>query len=239
MTPVTLDVFFAEMAELLSGRRTAAQCETVLGRSPSGTDQFGVYAKLVDRQQQGAIASLYGAALVAAASWNRSRADELRAGYLREAPPSHWSPTAVAAPFADYLETHGAPVDVIELADYARTRHEVLRAPVSDGIAGLAVRHYTYAVHEFTVAVERGEQVAGRPSATPSTWLFGRHRETAKLVMVVPSLATLVALQLVEDGAWSADLPAIERTDVATAVGFLDEHGLLSQVAIGRLRALL
>lgn len=234
---MTLDAFFAEMAELLAGRRTAAQCEAVLGRSPSGTERFGIYAKLVDRQQQGALESLYRATLVASASWDRARTKELREGYLRAEPPAHWSPTVVAAPFADYLEAHGAPVDVIELADYARTRHDVLRAPVSEGIGGLAVRHYTHAVHEFTIAVERGEHT-GRPEATPSTWLFGRDR-AAKLVMVVPSLAMLVALQLVEDKAWSAELPPVERTEVTAAVDFLLAHELLSEVVVGRLRALL
>ncbi len=236
---MTLDTFFAEMAELLAGRRTAAQCESVLGPSPSGTDRFGIYAKLVDRQQQGALESLYRAALVASASWDRARTDELRAGFLRSSPPAHWSPAAVAAPFADYLEAHGAPTDVIELADFARTRHDVLRAPASDGIAGLAVRHYTHDVHGFIVAVERGERTTGRPAVVPSTWLFGRHRVTAKLVLVVPSLAVLVALLLVEDQAWSTDLPAIDRTEVATAIGFLAEQALLSERTLDRLRGLM
>ncbi|CAN5855609.1 hypothetical protein BH11MYX3_BH11MYX3_19820 [soil metagenome] len=239
MTPVALDVFFAEMAELLAGRRTPAQCEAVLGPSSSGTARLGIYTKLVERQQQGAIESLYRATLVAAGSWNRARTDELRARYLREAPPAHWSPTVVAAPFADYLEAHGAPADVVELADYARTRHDVLRAPDSEGIAGLAVRHYTYGVHEFTGAVERGERTSGRPEARSSTWLFGRHRTTAKLVMIVPSLAMLVALQLVEERAWCADLPPVTRSDVAAAASILADQLLLSEVALGHLRALL
>ena len=72
MSTVGLDVFFAEMAELLAGRRTAAQCEAVLGPSPSGTSRFGVYATLVDRQQRAALDSLYRAALVAATAWDRS-----------------------------------------------------------------------------------------------------------------------------------------------------------------------
>ncbi len=236
---MTLDTFFAEMAELLAGRKTAAQCETVLGRSPSGTERFGVYAKLVDRQQQGALESLYRAALVASASWHRARTGEMRAGYLQTEAPAHWSPTVVALRFADYLEAHDAPTDVVELADYARTRHEVLRAPASDGIGGLAVRHYTHAVHEFTLAVERGDTTAGRPAAAPSTWLFGRHRDTAKLVMVVPSLAILVALQLVEEPVWSTELPQVDRGEVAAALAFLEEHALLSQIALHRVRELL
>jgi len=236
VSAVGLAVFFAEMAELLAGRRTAAQCEAVLGPSPSGTSRFGVYATLVDRQQRAALDSLYRAALVAATAWDRSKAEELRAGYLRTAPPAHWSPTVVAAPFADYLEAHGAPTDVVELADFSRTRHDVLRAPLGDGISGLAVRHYTHAVRDFTIAVERGERATGRPDATPSTWLFGRHRETASLVLVVPSLAVLVALQIIEDRGWSPELPAVERTEVASAVTFLFDHGLLSNVAVDTVR---
>lgn len=239
MSAVSLDVFFAEMAELLAGRRTAAQCEAVLGPSSSGTERFAVYAKLVARQQRATLETFYRAALVAATTWDRARAEALRAEYFRAAPPGHWSPAVVAAPFAEYLEAQRAPTDVVELADFSKTRHEVLRAPDSDGIEGLAVRHYTHAVREFTAAVEGGERSTGRPDATPSTWLLGRHRETASLVLVVPSLATLIALQLVEDRAWSPELPPVDRTEVASAATFLFEQGLLSDVALTTLRALL
>ncbi len=237
MTAVPLDVFFAEMSELLAGRRSAAECEAVLGPSSSGTERFGVYATLVDRQQRGAIDALFRATLVAACSWDVTRCEALRVGYLRSCPPQHWSPTIVAAPFADYLEAHGAPVDIVELADFARTRHEVLRAPSGQGIEGLAVRHYTHAVREFTLAVERGEVTAGRPVATPTTWLLGRHRETADLVLIVPSLATLVALQVIDDRTWWAELPPIDRTEVIDAAAFLFSQGVVSEAALAAVRA--
>lgn len=237
MTSVPLDEFFAQMAALLAGHTDAATCERVLGPSPSGTERFGLYRKLVDRQQQASLSGLYRATLVAAASWDRARSDELRAGYLRDHPPGHWSPTVCAAPFADYLEAHGAPADVVELADYARTRHEVLRAPTGDGTAGVAVRHYLHAVHEFTVGVERGELHAGRPAASPSTWLFGRDQLTAKLVMVVPTLPILVALHRIEHGERFEALPAIAPDDLARAVEFLGEQRVLSAGALERLRA--
>ena len=236
MTAIPLDTFFAEMAELLAGRRTAAECEAVLGRSTSGTARFGVYAKLVDRQQRAAIESLFRATLVAASAWDADRCEALRAGFLRETPPAHWSPTVVAAPFADYLEAHGAPSDVVELADFARTRAEVLRAPQTEGIGGLAVRHYTHAVREFTLAVESGQLTAGRPATTSTTWLLGRHRETAALVLLVPSLATLVALQVVDDGGWSAELPPVDRDDVHAVASFLVEQGLLSPSSLATVR---
>lgn len=235
MTAVPLDQFFAQMAELLAGRTDAASCERVLGRSPSGTERFGLYATLVDRQQRAALRSLYRAALVAATAWDRDRTDELCARYLREHPPGHWSPTACAAPFADFIELHGAPPDVIELADYARTRHDVLRAPAGTGTSSLAVRHYSHAVHEFTVAIERGEIETGRPAPTPSTWLFGRDQETAKLVMLVPTLPILVALHRLEHGA--VPTITIAPTDLARAVQFLGDHRLLSTEALDRLRA--
>ncbi len=239
MTTTSLDVFFAEMAELLAGRKTAAQCEAVLGPSPSGSERFGVYATLVERQQRGAIDSFFRAAIVAATSWDHQRCNDLRRAFLQAQPPMHWSPSTVALPFADYLELHNAPIDVIELADFARTRHQVLVAPLDDGIAGLAVRHYSHAVKEFTVGVELGEIVAGRPAATPATWLFGRHRVHANLILVSPSLPALVAIQLIEDQAWTAELPAVDRTLVASETLFLAAQGLLSEAAVAMVRCCL
>jgi hypothetical protein len=237
MTTTPLAVFFTEMAELLAGRRTAAQCEEVLGPSASGTARLGVYRTLVDRQQRGALASLYRAALVAADTWDPRRSEVLRSGYLSAFPPSHWSPSTVAAPFADYLTANGAPDDVIELADFARTRLEVLRAPPTPDLAGLAVRHYTHAVHVFTQQVEREGLTSGRPRPDPSTLILGRHRETADFVQVSPTLAMLVALQLAEAGAWSPTLPPVERSDVRDAAALLFEHGVLPEIVLARIRA--
>lgn len=232
---VPLDVFFAEMAELLAGRRSPAECEAVLGPSPSGTARLGIYATLVDRQQQAALEALYRATLVAARSWDREACAELCAGYLRAAPPSHWAPAVVAAPFSDYLEPHGAPTDVVELADFARTRYEVLSAPAGDRGADLAVRHYTHAVREFTFAVEHEHRASGRPDAVASTWLFGRHRDTADLVLITPSLATLIVAHVLAEG-WSPDLPPIAPGAFHEAAAFLHTSGLISATAVAALR---
>ncbi len=236
MTATPLAVFFAEMAELLAGRTTAAQCEAVLGTSPSGTARLGVYVKLVDRQQRGALESLFRAALVAAASWDPRRAEALCTGYLAAFPPAHWAPSIVAAPFADYVADHGAPADIVELADFARTRFDVLRAPATDGLEGLAVRHYTYSVHTFTHQVERERLASGRPSAEPATLILGRHRTTADFVVVTPTLAMMIALQLAEEGAWSPELPPIERRDVREAAAALVAHGLLPEAVLARIQ---
>lgn len=236
MTATPLAVFFAEMAELLAGRKTAAQCEAILGPSPSGTLRLGVYAKLVDRQQRGALESLFRAALVAADSWDPRRSEALRAGYLSTFPPTHWAPSVVAAPFADYLIANGAPADVVELADFARARFEVLRAPVSDNLDGLAVRHYTHAVHTFTHRVEREGLATGRPASEATTLILGRHRESADFVVITPTLAMMVALQLAEERSWSPELPAVDRADVREAAASLFGHGLLSEVVLANIR---
>jgi hypothetical protein len=237
VTAVALEGFFAEMSALLSGQRSAAACEAVLGPSPSGTERLALYVKLVERQHQAALDSLFRAALVAAATWDRARTNELRASFFRAVPPAHWSPATVAAPFAAYLAAQGAPADVVELADFALVRHEVLRAPLSDAVDGLAVRHYTHAVREFTLGVDTGEITAGRPAPTASTWLLARHRATAELVLIVPSLATLVALQVIADGAWSPELPPVARSEVAEAAQFLFAQGVLAERGVEIVRA--
>ncbi len=237
MTATPLDVFFAEMAELLAGRRTAAQCEAVLGPSASGTARLGVYTKLVDRQQRGALESLFRATLIAADTWDLPRSESLRAGYLVAFPPKHWAPSVVAAPFADYLAHNGAPADVVELADFARTRFDVLRAPATDGIEGLAVRHYTHSVHTFTQRVEREGLASGRPVAEPATLILGRHRTSADFVLVTPTLAMMIALQLAEDGSWSPELPPVDPADVREAAASLFAHGLVSELALKKIQA--
>lgn len=239
MSEVSLETFFAEMAELLAGRRSPAACEQVLGRSRSGTERFGVYAKLVARQHQAALDALYRATFVAAMTWDRERCARLREGFLHDCPPAHWSPVEVAAPFADYLVAHEVPDDLVELADFARTRSDVLRATHHEGLEGLAVRHYTHAVCEFTLAVEREGLAAGRPVPSATTWLLGRHRETAELVLVTPSLAALVALQIVHEGSWSTALPRVPPVEVGQAAERLNAEGLLSRSAVAIVRAAL
>jgi hypothetical protein len=236
MSRISLDDFFATMATMLDGKQSAKQCESIIGPSASGTERLGVYATLVDRQQIGAVESMFRAALVACRSWDAAKAHQLLRGFLTEHPPTHWSPAQVALPFAEYLKSHDAPTDIVELADFAMTRHHVLQAATSDGIDGLAVHYYTHAVREFTLAIESGEVSSGRPAAMACTWLLGRHRQTDALTVISPSLPLLVALQLVTDGHWSTELPDVDKNSVHAEAEFLAAQGLLSDTALAVIR---
>ncbi|MDP3153396.1 MAG: hypothetical protein Q8N23_12030 [Archangium sp.] len=224
MKPVPLDDFLKEMAGLLDGSRSARQVERVLGPSASGSRRLALYATLVERQQHGVLDDFYAAVKVAAGP----RFSPLREAYLRAYPPRHWVPSRAAAQFPSFLEQRGAGAALVELADFAWSRHVVSMAPNTDDVSELIVRHYTHAVRAFTREVERDGKTSGRPLNVPETWLLGRSRQTAEVVIVEPSLAALVVIQVLQDRAWSADLPVIPRDDLVREAGALASLGLLS-----------
>ncbi len=228
MKPVPLDVFFLQMAAMLEGRRSASEVEAVLGRSDSGTQRLGLYATLVARQQWAVLDEFYVAAKVAADTPRRGRFAKLREAFLRQHPPSHWSPARAAEHFGQFLESQSVTAELIELVDYAWTRHQVLHARASDP-ARLAVRHYTHRVRDFSRQVEAEGRASGRPVKEPETCLIGTSRETAALVVLEPSIAALVVLQVLEDRSWSADLPEVPRGLAQQEADHLHALGLLSQ----------
>jgi hypothetical protein len=221
-----LDDFFAHMAGLLTGARTVEQCQAVLGASPSGSERFAVYVELVDRQFRGAIESFFRAALTACRTWDNNACAKIVDDFVAAHRPQTWSPIAAALPLAEFFQRNGAPQDVNELADFACTRHAVQTAP--PGVEGIAIRSYAHDVSEFVRAVDEGRDAQGRPAAKPTTIVLGRHRETSALVLLHPSLATLVALQLLADRRWTEDLPIVDKREVATQAQFLAEQGLIA-----------
>lgn len=227
----SLESFFTAMGALLDGTLSAAECEARLGASASGTARLALYPRLVARQATGALDALFAAARIAGLTWDADGYRALQAGYLAAHPPRSWSPSEVALGFVDYLGAHGAPKDIVELADYARTCHHVLAAPPCDGTAHLAVVQYLHAVREFALAVKAGTLTAGRPEPRPTTWLLGRHRDTQRLVALTPSVPALVALQLVTDGAWTDGLLVVERAHVRAEAAALVRLGFLAPAA--------
>jgi hypothetical protein len=232
----SLDVFLAHMAAMLDGCTSARAVEVELGPSASGTARLALYATLVARQQQGVIDEFYAAVRVASGR----RFVGYRDAYLRAHPPSHWAPARAAEHFAAFLEAQGAAAELIELADFAWVRHLVLHAPVNGDGSCLTVRHYSHAVRAFTQAVERGTaEGVGRPVPMPETWLMGRSLETAAFVVVEPSLAALVVVEVLSAGAWSVELPQLASGDLVNEAAHLERLGLLSAAAVTRFKALL
>lgn len=236
MTPAPLEVFLTTFAAMLDGRVSASELEATLGPSASGTARLERYVTLVGRQRRGVIDEFYAATRVASEALGRPFGP-LRDAYLVAHPPSHWAPARAAEHFPAFLEALGAQPMLIELADFAWTRHCVLHAAAADDGADLAVRHYTHAVAEFTHDVERGARSTGAPDAVAQTWLLGRSRSTSGLVAMKPSLTALVALQLLAESGRSEGLPVVAPADVRSEVDHLREQGLLSAVAVASLRS--
>ncbi|GEM_PF-3372310 len=228
MTTVSLDVFLAQMARLLDGRSSAQQVEAILGPSPSGTSRLGLYPTLVERQQRSVIDDFYVAARIAAESAAPGRFAKLRDSFLRAHPPSHWAPPRAGEQFGAFLESKSASAELVELVDYAWTRHQVVHTAIEDP-ASVVVRHYTHRVREFSRLVEREGKTKGRPAKEPDTCLIGRSRDTAQLVVVDASVAALVVLQVLEDQGWSDELPHVARESMLEEAQRLRDLGLLSE----------
>lgn len=232
MTPAPLDEFLTQMAALLDGRKTAQQVEQVLGKSASGTQRLGLYATLVERQQRGAIDGFYQAAQVASDTRAAGQFAKLRDAFLRKHPAASWSPARACEQLGPFLAGRSVPIEVRELVDFGWTRHWVLHAPQRDDASGLAVRHYTHGVRDFSHQVERERLRKGRPRPGDETWLMGRARSTAELVILQPSVAALVAVQVLTDGAWSDGLPAVSGKQVVEEAEHLRSVGLLAPSAV-------
>jgi hypothetical protein len=225
---VALDDFFSQMAGLLTGEQTVEQCQAVLGHSPSGSERFAVYAKLVDRQFRGAIESFFRAALTACRAWENQTCAILLDEFMTSHRPHTWSPIDAALPLANFLQRRGVPDDINELADFACTRHTVLTTPRATSTEAIAIRSYTHDIAEFVRRVDEGTVTGERPAAKPTTIVLGRHLETSGLVLLYPSLSTLVALQLISDRRWTPDLPMVDKRDVASQAQFLAEQGIIA-----------
>ncbi len=224
----TLDEFLAEFAAMLDGKRTAREAEATLGASPSGTTRLGRYRTLVQRQQVSVIDEFFAAVRVAAQSRSAGSFHQLRDAYLEAYPPSHWVPTRAAEHFPAFLEARKASTELVELADFAWARHQVLHAEQPEA---LVVRHYTFAVKRFSNEVERDGRTRGRPAKEPETWLMGRSHLTESLLLVEPSVAALVAIEVLQTGAWSDELPAVGRGALFTEVESLIDLGLLPRTS--------
>lgn len=231
-----LDEFLAQLSGLLNGQRTAREVEAVLGPSASGTARLGLYATLVQRQQAQPIDEFYAAVRVAAQPGSYPA---LRDAYLAAHPPSHWQPARAAEHFPAFLEQRRAPPALVELADFAWTRHLALSSASAGEARGLVVRHYTFAVKHFSNEVERDGRSRGEPAPHAETWLLGRSVATESLVLVEPSLAALVVVEVLQSGAWSKDLPELSREALASEADALRGLGLLSPRERARLEVLL
>jgi len=231
-----LDTFLAEFAAMLDGKRTAREVESALGPSASGTARLGLYTTLVRRQQTGVIDEFYAAVRVAADSRLAGHFDQLRDAYLEAHPPSHWVPARAAEHFPGFLEARKASTELVELADFAWTRHAVLHAERSEA---LVVRHYTHAVKRFSNEVERDGRTRGRPVKETETWLMGCSLVTENLVMVEPSVAALVTVDVLQRGVWSDELPALPRQALLEEADRLIELGLLPVASRSTLERLL
>ncbi len=195
---MTLAAFFAEMDPFLRGERSAEDVLARLGPSSSGIGRFALYAELVRRQRGGIIDHFYRPVAAAAEAKEKGLFGRLRDAYLRQYPPTHWTPNEAARAFPGFLaEQPVVDAQLVALADYAWARFSVMHAAHRPGELGvddaILVRHYAWDVAAYSDAVEHGTGEAAL-DATPRTLLLGRHRRASTLVVLTPSLAALIAM---------------------------------------------
>lgn len=195
---MSLAAFFAEMDPFLRGERSAEEVLARLGPSSSGVARFALYAELVRRQRRGIIDHFYRPVAAAAEAKEKGLFARLRDAYLREHPPTHWTPNEAARAFPGFLaEQEASDLQLVALADYAWARFSVMHAEHRPGELGvddaILVRHYEWDVATYSEAVEHGTGDI-ELDATPRTLLLGRHRSASTLVVLTPSLAALIAM---------------------------------------------
>jgi len=220
---VTLRRFFEVASDLLEGSMDAAGATRILGPCPEGDAALARYARFVHRQRRAVIDGFFEATKALSARDDPARFDRLADSFIAVSPPCGWEPNGWATGFAAHLERlHRTGTDIpeamTELADYAVVRWEV-------SVGGpIAVRSYAYDVVDLS---RKGHATREAPVRAPTTIVVGLSRTTNRVVVVTPTLATLVAIARRSDASVAPPSPAMTEDDVVSADADLVARGLL------------
>jgi len=226
-----MTAFFAAMAPMLAGRIDAAQVESRLGPSPSGTAALGFYAELVRRNLHKILSDVFPSVrAVCHGDGGEGRWVQLAAAYADAHPGTGADPNLFAARFPQWLATQtGVPAVWTELADYEWTRLIAFHAPDAasdvDGFdVRLFVRQYSSDIPRLAVAALRGEAPGAE---VPVLVAVFRHARTAHLGTFRLGAAGLAALARRRGLPLPASLGALSDDAILQAQDALVEAGVL------------
>ncbi len=234
---MSLHAFFDAMGPMLSGRTSAAEVEAELGAtSPSGTENLGFYAVLVERNHFKILRDLFGPIRTLALRRSDTLWGRLVRDYTRKHPAGHWDPNRFGASFSEYLanlrQRHGElPTLFEELADYLYIRHLAYSSPDEPGDGfetRLFVRQYSHAVPDVLDALARDPE-ADLPGAKPIVVIVYRHARHRELRTFYPSAAGLGALARRQGVDSMPEMfKALPAQTLDAAEANLVEHGVLT-----------
>jgi hypothetical protein len=231
MSAPEMTAFFAAMAPMLAGRIDAAQVESRLGPSPSGTAALGFYTELVRRNLHKIVSDVFPAVrAICRTDGGEARWVQLATEYAVAHPGTGADPNHFAARFPQWLvQQSGVPAVWAELADYEWTRLLAFHAPdVSADIDGfdarLFIRQYSSDIPRLAVAALRGEVAAAE---VPVLVAVFRHARTARLGTFRLGAAGLAALARRRGLPLPASLGALSDDAIVQAADALVEAGVL------------
>ncbi len=232
---MSLDAFFGAMAPMLEGTQPASSVIEALGPTPSGAENLGFYATLVERNHFKILADVGGPLRdllerEVPGWWAR-----LVRGFRAAHPATHWDPNLFAAGFSDYIRAQrddGAPLHPIfeELADLAYVRQRAFSCNAFDGDGyeqRVFVRQYMHPASDYMFELN-DEPSTPLPEARPQVVIVYQHATDLSLHHFSPNAAGLAAIALRQG---ITQLPAMfgALTDeaIAAADRALIEHGVV------------
>ncbi len=239
---MSLERFFDAMGPMLEGQAPAQRVIETLGPSPSGPENLGFYATLVERNHFKILAELFPVVRGLFFRELPGRWANLVRDYRAAHPADHWDPNRFGANFSDYLRglrESGETLHPIyeELADlcYIRQRAFSGNEAEPDAYEGrVFVRQYTHPVSDYFSALT-DDPAAPLPPARPQVVFVYRHARDASLRHFLPSLAGLGALARRQG---ITELPpmfaALGAADLETADRALVEFGVFAPRATSR-----
>lgn len=233
---MSLERFFAAMAPMLEGQSEAQAVVDALGPSPSGPENLGFYATLVERNHFKILNDVFPVVRGLFFREFPGRWQPLVRAYRAAHPADHWDPNRFGAGLSDYLRglrEGGEALHPIfeELADISYIRQRAFSGNESepDAYEGrVFVRQYTHPVSDYFGALS-DDPAAPLPEARPQVVFVYRHARDASLHHFLPSATGLAALALRQG---ITELPpmfgALSQADLESADEALVELGVFA-----------
>lgn len=200
---MSLQKFFDTMAPMLERKASPQSVVEALGPSPSGPENVGFYATLVERNHFKILADIFPELRQLIFRELPGRWPELVRAYRDAHPAAHWDPNRFAANLSDFLramrERGELPHPIFEeLADLCYLRQVVFAGNASDATAfegRVAVRQYSHPTSDYFFKL-KDDPSAPLPDPRPQVVFVYRHLRDDSLRHFLPTAAGLAALAL-------------------------------------------
>ena len=200
---MSLEKFFQTMAPMLERKSSPQAVIDALGPTPSGADNLGFYATLVERNHFKILFDVFPVVRGLVFRELPELWPKIVRAYRDAHPANHWDPNRFAAHFSDFLrsmrEAGTIPHPIFEeLADLSYVRQVVFSGNGSDPSAfdgRVVVRQYSHPTSDYFFQLSEDPQ-APIPQPRPQVVFIYRHHRDASLHHFLPTAAGLAALAI-------------------------------------------